>query len=153
MSIPEIRASHSTADQVLIVDRAPARPGSRRSRSVAFLVLALAALFAPIVVLSLATGGPATSAEPEHVATATPITLVPGQRLVQPLRTTAPGLAEVDLTFGTFGGTSRCTLDVVLQQSGQEVAHRRLDCAGLPDTVPVAALRFPPRKAPAGTPL
>jgi len=59
-------------------------------------------------------------------------------------------LAAIDVTFGTFGGASRCDLTVELLDVGGPVASRTLTCTSLPDSSAIRVLEFEPVKDSAG---
>jgi len=66
------------------------------------------------------------------------------QAFTQPFVASQHDLAAIDITFGTFGGASRCDLLVELLDDGTPVASQEWSCAALPDSSAVRALEFEP---------
>lgn len=75
-----------------------------------------------------------------------------GDAVVQPVRASDDDLAAVEVTFGTYAGSARCTVEVSLREpdddpvraTGAEIASEQLSCADLPDSTRVQVLRFEP---------
>lgn len=119
-------------------------------------LLLLAVLALGLLVVNLPGGtviGDSTS-NVQSTAVLPPIT--DDAALVQPIRASNDELAAVYVTFGTFGGASRCSLDVALHEAspsgepGRLIAHQVWSCSVLPDSTPQLVLSFAPVAASKG---
>lgn len=81
-----------------------------------------------------------------------------GVPIIQPLVASEDRLASIYVTFGTYGGSTTCDIDVTLVERadgaepgvGQEVATRAWPCSALPDTGRFEVLEFDPQEGSAG---
>ena len=118
-----------------------------RSAWIAALAVALG-LIAFIGVLLARTGGPIRADATEHVKLSTVFgPLSPSTSLRQSFIARADGLSSVEMRFGTFGGVTRCTVEVRITSNDSEVAARQIPCASLvPDSALVQVASFPPQQ-------
>lgn len=85
-------------------------------------------------------------------------TITAGRPLIQPFVASQDGLARIAITFGTFGGASRCELTIELRAAAEEngvgtgelLEANTIDCLDIPDTYPIQALKFAPIEDSAG---
>jgi hypothetical protein len=120
------------------------RAGRGRTRLAGVALLAGLAL---LLGLGLLPSDPVVGTDPVSLDRTQPLPpLAPGEPVEQRFTASDDDLSGVHVMFGTYGGTSRCTLDVQLVDapSDRALARDAVDCADLPDTEFTQVLGFDP---------
>lgn len=165
MQRPDDATLNDPVDVVADVPTGRARrsPGSwlRRLRDWRLLAGVLVVVGAGGFVASLlaAPGRPVVGDTSPRVAKNGPVTtLEAGDEVVQTIAAAQDQFSAVQVTFGTYFGTARCTLRVELRAddgdpvaaTGPLVAAEDVSCADLPDSSPTRVLEFAPLDGSAG---